>query len=221
MAPEPGKILIADDHSLFREGLRELIGHWEDFRVIGEATNGQEAIYLARKLSPDIILMDIHMPVLDGVAATAAIHQELPQIRIVMLTMSLEEKNLFEGIKVGAQGYLLKDVHARQLHNYLRGVVAGEAPLSGLVAAKVLAEFNDLQNPAKPAPRQSDVESLSERETQVLQLIVDGLSNAEIGERMFLSEQTIKKELSTIMQKLHLNNRVQVAAYALREGLVK
>ncbi len=222
MGLEPVKIIIADDHSLFREGLRELISRWEDFKVVGEATNGQEALYLARKLLPDIILMDIHMPILDGVAATHLIHQELPNIRVVMLTMSLEEKNLFEGIKAGAQGYLLKDVHARQLHNYLRGVVAGEAPLSGLVAAKVLAEFNDLQNPAKPPARGAgEVETLTEREMQILQMIVDGLSNAEIGERMFLSEQTIKKVVSAIMQKLQLNSRVQVTAYALREGLAK
>jgi DNA-binding NarL/FixJ family response regulator len=215
-------ILIADDHALFREGLRELIEHWDDFQVIGEAQNGQEAVELSRKLAPNLVLMDVHMPVLGGVEATQRIHQELPAVRVVMLTMSVDEQDLFEAIKAGAQGYVLKDVHARQLHNALRGVVQGDATLSGPVAARVLAEFSQMKQPAQESlASEEKLEALTERELIVLQYVTDGLSNAEIGERLFLSEQTIKKELSGIMQKLHLNNRVQVAAHGLRKGLVK
>ena len=222
MKNEPQKILIADDHALFREGLRELIAHWDDFQVIGEAQNGQEAVDLCRKLSPDIVLMDVNMPVMGGVKATQRIQEEFPAIHVVMLTMSVDEQDLFEAIKAGAQGYVLKDVHARQLHNALRGVVQGDAPLSGPVAAKVLAEFSQMKQPARESlSSEEKLEALTERELQVLQFVADGLSNAEIGEKLFLSEQTIKKELSSIMQKLHLNNRVQVAAHALRKGLVK
>jgi DNA-binding NarL/FixJ family response regulator len=222
MKNRPQKILIADDHALFREGLHQLIEHWDDFQVIGEAENGQEALDLCRKLAPDVVLMDVHMPVLGGVEATQHIHQELPAVRVVMLTMSVDEQDLFEAIKAGAQGYVLKDVHARQLHNALRGVIQGDATLSGPVAARVLAEFSQMKKPAQESlPSEEKLEALSERELVVLQYVADGLSNAEIGEKLFLSEQTIKKELSSIMQKLHLNNRVQVAAHALRKGLVK
>ena len=218
----PQKILIADDHALFREGLRQLIEHWDDFQVIGEAENGQEALDLCRKLAPDVVLMDVHMPVLGGVEATKRIHKELPGVRVVMLTMSVDEDDLFEAIKAGAQGYVLKDVHARQLHNALRGVIQGDATLSGPVAARVLAEFSQMKQPPQESlPEEEKLEALSERELVVLQYVADGLTNAEIGEKLFLSEQTIKKELSSIMQKLHLNNRVQVAAHALRKGLVK
>jgi len=157
-----------------------------------------------------------------GVEATKRIHKELPGVRVVMLTMSVDEDDLFEAIKAGAQGYVLKDVHARQLHNALRGVIQGDATLSGPVAARVLAEFSQMKQPPQESlPEEEKLEALSERELVVLQYVADGLTNAEIGEKLFLSEQTIKKELSSIMQKLHLNNRVQVAAHALRKGLVK
>jgi DNA-binding NarL/FixJ family response regulator len=222
MKNEPNSILIADDHALFREGLRELIGHWDDFHLVGEVENGQEALGFCRKLIPDIILMDVNMPVMGGVEATKRIQEEFPSVCVVMLTMSVDEQNLFEAIKAGARGYVLKDVHARQLHNSLRGVLQGESVLSGSVAAKVLSEFKHLQHgTSEILTDENRFEALTERETQILQLVVDGLSNAEIAAKLFLSDQTIKKLLSDVMQKLHLNNRVQVAAYALRKGLAR
>jgi DNA-binding NarL/FixJ family response regulator len=222
MKSEPTTILIADDHALFREGLHELIGHWDDFQVIGEVENGQAALDFCRENPSDIVLMDVRMPVMGGVEATRQIRAAFPTVRVVMLTQSVDEQNLFDAIKAGAQGYILKDVHARQLHNSLRGIVQGESVLSGPVAAKVLAEFNQLQGAAsEKVNKEEKFEALTERETQILQLIVDGLSNAEIGARLYLSDQTIKKQISEVMQKLHLNNRVQVAAYALRKGLAK
>jgi DNA-binding NarL/FixJ family response regulator len=211
-------LLLADDHALFRDGLRSLIGHWDEFRVAGEAVNGEEAVELCRQLLPDMVLMDVHMPVMNGVEATRQIQAEFPSTPVVMLTMSLEEKNLFEAIKAGARGYILKDTPAHQLRERLREVARGEVPLSGAIAAKILTEFN--RQHAAPAG-DSNPEPLTEREIQILQLVAEGLSNDEIGARLFLSDQTVKKLLSNVMQKLHLNNRVQAAVYAVRKGLAE
>jgi DNA-binding NarL/FixJ family response regulator len=211
-------ILIVDDHLLFREGLRGIIRHWDDFEVCGEARDGKEALKLARELLPDIILMDINMPLMDGIEATRRISHELPSIRIVMLTMSEEEENLFKAIKSGAQGYILKDTPSKRLHDELRRMLEGEAPLSGLMAAKVLEEYGRVisQKSSTFAYRAP----LTPREQEVLQLIVQGLSNSEIAEKTFLSENTVKKHLRNILDKLHLNNRVEAAVFAVREGLV-
>ncbi len=209
-------LLLADDHTLFRDGLRELISHWQEFRVVGEAANGQEAVELCRQRLPDIVLMDIQMPVMNGVEAARRIRAESPATSVMMLTMSVDESDLFEALKQGARGYVLKNISAQQLRERLQEVVRGEVPLSGAIAAKILAEFN----------RQWDgeedglFEPLTERETQILRLVAEGLSNEEIGARLFLSDQTVKKQLSNTMQKLHLNNRVQAAVYAVRKGLV-
>jgi NarL family two-component system response regulator LiaR len=209
-------ILLVDDHVLFREGLRELISHWDEFQVIGEAANGQEALEFFRQRQPDIVLMDIQMPVMNGVEAARTIRAEFPTALVVMLTMSVDESDLFESLKQGARGYVLKNTSAQQLRERLHEVVRGEVPLSGAIAAKILAEFNRLQTNEADWP----LEPLVEREIQLLQLVAEGLSNEEIGVRLFLSDQTIKKQLSTAMQKLHLSNRVQAAVYAVRKGLV-
>jgi DNA-binding NarL/FixJ family response regulator len=212
-------ILIADDHVLFREGLNGIIAHWDDFEVCGEAKNGAEAAKMAHELLPDIILMDINMPVMDGIEATRRISRELPSVRIAMLTMSEDEENLFNAIKCGAQGYVLKDIPSKRLHDELRRMLNGEAPLSGLMATKVLEEFSKGTSPNQaPAVYR---EPLTEREQQVLELLVEGLSNSQIAERIFLSENTAKKHLHNILEKLHLNNRVEAAVYAVREGLVE
>jgi len=214
--PKVASLLLVDDHTLFRDGLRELISHWEEFQVIGEAANGQEAVDLCRQQKPDIVLMDIQMPIMNGIEATQHIQAESPTTRVVMLTMSVEEGNLFEALKQGAQGYVLKNISAQQLRERLHEVVRGEVPLSGVIAAKILAEFNRQRaNEASGL-----LEPLTERELQILRLVAEGLTNEEIGARLFLSEQTVKKQLSNVMQKLHINNRVQAAVYAVRKGLV-
>jgi two-component system, NarL family, response regulator LiaR len=210
-------LVLADDHTLFRDGLRELIGHWDEFRVVGEAENGQEAVDLCRQLRPDIVLMDVQMPVMNGVDATLSIRKEVPATSIVMLTMSVEEKLLFEAIKHGARGYILKNISARELRERLHEVVRGEVPLSGAIAGKILAEFNR----QRTAEDSRELEALTEREIEILRLVAEGLSNEEIGTRLFLSDQTVKKQLSSVMQKLHFNNRVQIAVYAVRKGLAK
>ena len=217
MTMQVATLLLADDHTLFREGLRELISHWGEFQVIGEAVNGQEAVDRCRERTPDIVLMDVHMPVMDGVEAARLIHQEFLSTSVVMLTMSVEEKDLFEALKQGARGYVLKDTSARQLRERLGEVVRGEVPLSGAIAAKILDEFN--RQRSGETGWQSHL--LTEREIQILRLVAEGLSNEEIGAQLFLSEQTVKKQLSAVLQKLHLNNRAQAAAYAVSAGLSK
>ena len=220
VTPKVAGVLLVDDHTLYREGLRELIKHWDEFEVVGEAANGQEAVELCRHRHPEIVLMDVQMPVMDGIEATRLIRQECPATAVVMLTVSTEEKHLFEAIREGARGYVLKIIPARQLRDRLRGVLQGEVMLSGAVAIKVLEEFSrqrGAEAPGQLGPRQD--EALTEREIQILRLVAEGLSNEEIGARLFLSEQTVKKRLSGVLQKLHLNNRVQAAAHAVRHGL--
>ena len=213
-------LLLVDDHVLFREGMRNIIAHWEDFQVVGEAANGLEAIQMSRDLLPDIVLMDISMPVLNGIEATRRISRELPSVQIVILTSSEEEKNLFEAIKGGARGYVLKDTPSRRLHDSLRGVMHGESTLAGVMASKMLEEFNRPWKEQSLGPVIANIEPLTERERQVLELVSKGLSNQLIADQLILSENTIKKYLHNIMEKLHLNNRVEAAMYAVREGLV-
>jgi len=211
-------ILIADDHVLFREGIRAIIGHWDDFRVVGEASNGAQAVEMALELKPDIMLMDVHMPVMDGIEATRRLTRELPDIRIVMLTVSEDEDDLFRAIKFGAHGYVLKDTPSKRLHDELRRMLHGESPLSGLMVTKILEEISQ---PANSAQAQADArEPLSEREKEVLCLLAEGLSNSQIAERVHLSENTVKKHLRSILEKLHLNNRIEAAVYAVKEGFV-
>jgi DNA-binding NarL/FixJ family response regulator len=213
-------VLLVDDHLLFREGLRGIIKHWNDFEVIGEASNGYEALETTRKLMPDLVLMDINMPEMDGLEATRRIVREFPSTHVVMLTVSEEQEDLFEAIKVGAQGYVLKDMPSRRLHDLLRGIMRGESALSGIVASKILAEFSEMVNP-KVSSGSADLDLLSERETEVLGLLAEGLSNREIAERLVLSENTIKKHVRNILAKLHVNNRVQAAVYAKGEGILR
>lgn len=208
-------VLLVDDHTLFREGLRELISHWQEFRVVGEAASGLEAVEMSRQRRPQIVLMDVQMPVMGGVEATRRLREECPGASVVMLTMSVEERDLFEALKQGARGYVLKNTPAQQLRDRLNEVVRGEVPLSGAIAAKILDEFNRRRSMGGAVA----TEALTEREIELLRLVAEGLSNEEIASRLFLSDQTVKKQFSAIMQKLHLKNRAQAAAYAVREGL--
>ncbi len=213
-------ILIVDDHVLFREGLCNIISHWDDFQVVGEAQNGEEAIQKTRDLLPDIILMDITMPVMNGIQATYQINRVYPTIKVIILSASEEEGDLLEAIKGGAKGYVLKNTPSRRLHDQLRSALRGEAALSGIMAEKILQEFN---RPRGFTASQDAVtiESLTDREQEVLQLVVEGLTNPEIGERLTISENTVKKYLHNILEKLNLNNRVEAAIYAVKEGLVQ
>ena len=210
-------ILIVDDHDLFREGLTGVINRWNDFTVIGEASDGKEALERTRALLPDIVIMDISMPVLNGLEATKIINREFPSTRIVILTVSEEEENLFQAIKNGASGYINKNVTSDKFYGLLQDLARGEAALTSDMAKKIITEFKISSGRKGVA---LEIEPLSEREEQVLSLVVQGLTNVEIANKLFLSPNTIKKHIRNILQKLQLNNRIEAAVYAVREGLV-
>ena len=212
------RVLLVDDHALFRKGVAEQLASREDITVVGEAENGLEAIQAARDLMPDVIFMDIHMPKCSGLEATRQIKREMPHIKIVILTVADDDQNLFEAIKSGAQGYLLKNLEPAKLADMLERVSRDEAPLSGPIAAKILSEFS--QPGSSESERSTVIEDLTEREIEVLELVVEGLTNKEIGAELHLSVNTIKIHLRNILEKLHLQNRIQAAVYAVREGLV-
>ena len=213
------RVLLVDDHALFRRGIASIVAAERGFEVVGEAANGLEALDRARELMPDVILMDIFMPGANGLEATRRIKEALPYVKIVMLTVSEENQNLFEAIKSGAQGYLLKKIEPQELFAMLKGVVQGDAPISRAMAAKILREFTHQARRAAPAPRPGA--DLSPREKEVLELVTQGKSNKEIAVALAITENTVKNHLKNILEKLHLENRVQAATFAIREGLVQ
>jgi len=215
----PVRVLIVDDQVLFREGISSLLQMQPDFAVVGEASDGEEAVAKVRELQPDLILMDINMPKMTGLEATKLIRQEMPGARIVVLTVSDADDDLFEAIKAGAIGYLLKNLKARALFDRLRGVFQGEVALSPIIAARVLDEFaRHRQLQVEPTPASTD---LTERERTVLQMVISGASNKEIASALQIAESTVKRHMHNILEKLHLENRVQAAAYAVRKGLIE
>lgn len=213
------RILIADDHALFRDGLRSLLMA-EGHEVAGEAKNGREAVVLARELKPDLVLMDLQMPEVDGLAATRLISAEMPEVKVVVLTASEEEASLFEAIKSGAQGYLLKNLEADTFFEMLDRANKGEPALTPVLARKLLQEFARPPEAAPAAPP-SEEETLTAREREVLELMVEGVtSNRKLAKRLNLSENTVKFHVRNILDKLRLHNRAEVVGYALRHGIV-
>jgi NarL family two-component system response regulator LiaR len=211
------RLLLCDDHAMFRQGLRSILETEEGFRVIGEVATGREAVRHALATHPDIILMDIQMPDLDGVAATKTILEEFSDAKVIILTMYRQDRYVFEAIKAGARGYLLKDADADDLISAIRRVHDGETLLRAELAASVLDEFKRAkEEPAHPEHRLSE---LTDREATILRLLAQGDSNAEIAEALGVSEKTVRNRLSEIFSKLRLNNRTQAALYALREGI--
>jgi DNA-binding NarL/FixJ family response regulator len=208
-------MLLADDHRLFRQGMRQICEVLGGFEVIGEAKDGEEAVQLAQELGPDIILMDIHMPLLDGVQATRIISENNPTVRVIILTMYRQDRYVFEAIKAGARGYLLKDADEQELVDTVRAVHRGEALIDPELASRVLDEFRRL---SQLTVEDEDVESLTPGELDVLRLVAQGADNKAISEQLYLSESTVANRLSTIYQKLQVNNRTQAALVALRRG---
>ena len=212
------KIVIADDHALFRDSLRSLL-EAHGLEVLGEAKNGREAVELARKLKPEVLLMDLSMPEMDGLAATKLISADQPEVKVVILTASDEDSKLFEAIKSGAQGYLLKNLESEDFFSLLDGVNRGEPALTPALARKLLQEF---ARPAQaPVPPQ-DPDALTDREREVLELLVNGItSNRKLAKQLGVSENTVKFHVRNILDKLHLHNRAQVVSYAIRHRIVE
>jgi NarL family two-component system response regulator LiaR len=205
------RVLIADDHSVVRQGLRMFLGSDPEIEIIGEARDGAEALRLARQLNPDVVLMDLLMPVMDGVSATAAIRRETPDIEVVALTSVLEDNSVVEAVRAGAIGYLLKDTEAHELRRAIKAAAAGQVQLSPQVAARLLRE---VQTPDKSH------EELTEREMEVLKLLAQGKSNKDICQALKIGEQTVKTYVSHILYKLGVPSRTQAALFAIRHGLV-
>lgn len=210
------KIMLADDHTVLRQGMAQALNAQEDMTVIAQAGTGIEAVKLAQELKPDVILMDINMPQMDGVEATLRIFQAIPQIGIIILTMYRRDEYVFEAIKAGASGYLLKEVELDELLTAIRTVAQGEAVIDPAIASRVLAELRQPTQPPSPEPT-----SLTERDLEILRGIAQGLSNQDIADQLFLAEKTVRNRLSLIFKQLHLENRTQAALYALREGLIQ
>lgn len=220
------RVLLVDDHALFLEGLSNLLTS-SGVQVVGIAHDGFEALVQARHLQPDLILMDIHMPNCDGVTATRLIKANLPQVKIVMLTMSEDEQDLFEAVKSGASGYLLKSLQATEFFDYLKDLQAGHPPFSPGLAEKILNEFAhqpqqpDSQTMSEAQPGSNLYTDLSPRQMQILTLVARGQTYREIAETICISERTVKYHMAEILDRLHLQNRAQVIAFASRMGLTR
>lgn len=221
------RVLIVDDQAIIRQGIATMLRYAPGIKVVGQATNGREAIDRARELRPDVVLMDVIMPGLGGIPATREIAREMPGVHVVIVTTYDADELVFDGVRAGAQGYLLKDADEEQLAEAIRGAMRGEAMLDPKVASKVLAEFQRLADEtAAPAPTAADaevapLEPLTPREEDVLRLLVEGLANKEIGARLCLSEGTVKNHVSAIIAKLQANDRTHAVVTALRRGLAR
>ncbi|HEX7191540.1 MAG TPA: response regulator transcription factor [Thermoanaerobaculia bacterium] len=214
------RILIADDHALFRDGLRSLL-RTEGHEIVAEAKNGREAIQLAHQHKPEIVLMDLSMPEVDGLTATRTIVAELPEVKVIILTASDEDMNLFEAIRGGAQGYLMKNLEADEFFDMLDRASRGEPALTPAFAKKLLQEFARPPQPAEQQQQRGDNDDLTSREREVLELMVQGVtSNRKLAKQLGVSENTVKFHVRNILDKLRLHTRAEVVGYALRKGIV-
>lgn len=214
------RVLLADDQALFREGLDTLLSVHGDIEVVGQATNGQEAVDLALKLRPDVILMDMQMPVLNGIGATRRLKKSLPECRVIVLTTFTDNETIFDALRAGAVGYLLKDLDSTKLAESLRATARGESILDPSVAAKVVQEFSRVSSMVPSRDPDALPEPLSEREIELLGLIASGLSNKEIAEALFITEGTVKNHITHILGKLSVRDRTQAALKAKELGLI-
>lgn len=214
------RVLLVDDQPLFREGLAVLLDNHPDTEVVGEAGNGQEALAQVAVCQPDVVLMDVRMPVLDGVAATRLLHQEWPRLPVIILTTFEDDDQVFDGLRAGAVGYLLKDVSSQKLVEAIKTAVRGETFLQPSIAAKVVAELNRVSRQIRPSTPSPLVEPLSERELEILHLLATGISNREIAQQLFITEGTVKNHVTNILGKLNVRDRAQAVLHAKELGLI-
>ena len=215
------KVLVVDDHALFRRGIISVLTGQEELEVVGEAVDGLEAIKKAKEYTPDVILMDLMMPHCTGLEATQALQAEIPQINVLVLTVSDKEADLFAAMKFGAKGYILKNTQPEELVHAILHIARGGVIVSPLMATKLLNEFKDFRAEVEKDTTQKIDTNLSPREGEVLQQLAQGATNKQIADSLFISENTVKTHLRSIMEKLHLANRSQAAAYAVKKGLVQ
>ena len=213
------RVVICDDHALFRRGLTMVLEDEDGIVVVGEAEDGDAAVLTAEELVPDVVLMDVRMPKRSGIEATRAIAESVPSAKIVMLTVSDEEEDLYEAIKAGATGYLLKEISIEEVASAIRAVVSGQSLITPSMASKLLSEFSNLSKKAEartavPGP------TLTTRELEVLKLVAKGMSNREIADDLYISENTVKNHVRNILEKLHLHSRMEAVLYAMRERII-
>jgi DNA-binding NarL/FixJ family response regulator len=214
------RVLLVDDQALFREGLETLLSVHRDIRVVAQASNGQEAIDVAAQVQPDVVLMDVRMPILNGVRATRRLKKALPQCRVIVLTTFDDDEYVFDALRAGAVGYLLKDVASAKLVEAIRAAARGESILEPSVAAKVIAEFTRVSSMVPSTQIEQLVEPLSERELEILALVATGASNREIADQLFIAEGTVKNHVTHILGKLGVRDRTQAALKARELGLL-
>jgi two-component system NarL family response regulator len=220
LAVDPIRVLVVDDHALFRRGLQMVLEQEPDIEVVGEASDGTEAVEVAAETLPDIVLMDVRMPKRGGIDACTAIHDVAPSTKIIMLTISDEEADLYDAIKAGAMGYLLKEISIEEVASAIRAVYGGQSLISPSMASKLLTEFASMvkktdERQQVPAPR------LTDREMEVLKLVAKGLNNRDIAKQLFISENTVKNHIRNSLEKLQLHSRMEAVVYAVREKLLE
>ena len=220
--PDPIRVLIADDHALFRRGLEMVLAEEDDIDLVGQASDGTEAVAVAGESLPDVVLMDIRMPKISGIEACRAIKEVAPSARIIILTMSDEEEDLFDAIKAGASGYLLKDIPLDQVAEAVRSVHGGQSLISPSMAGKLLTEFASLaRRDTEEPPQQVPAPKLTEREMQVLKLVARGMNNRDIAKELFISDNTVKNHVRNILEKLQIHSRMEAVMVAVREKLIE
>ncbi|HLF99196.1 MAG TPA: response regulator transcription factor [Acidimicrobiia bacterium] len=213
------RVLVCDDHALFRRGLNMILDTESGIEVVAEAEDGVEAVEKAMQLTPDVVLMDVRMPRLSGIEAAARVRESVPSAKILMLTVSDEEEDLYEAVKAGANGYLLKEISIEEVADAIRAVTQGQSLISPSMASKLLQEFNVLSKQAddRSSPH---APKLTERELEVLQLVAQGLSNRKIADKLYISENTVKNHVRNMLEKLHVHSRMEAVLYAMRENLI-
>jgi two-component system, NarL family, nitrate/nitrite response regulator NarL len=216
------KVLIADDHYMFIRGIESILSDDHSIQIVGKAQNGKEAYEMAKQCNPNLVLMDVNMPIMDGVQAMKMIMNEMPDVKILMLTVNDTEEQLFEALRCGAKGYLLKNLLPNELLTFIHMVNRGESILSGQIVGKVLnyiSKHPQIESQIVKTEKKSDI--LTKREKEILMQVMKGMTNREIAFALFISENTVKNHLRNIMEKLQKNNRVQAATYAMQEGWIK